>query len=82
MLKVVLQYTDCLQDGRNVFNTLSKYSVAILKTRESRCSTRSKITIAIRDYAELNDLIGALNRNCIYEVRVVKTKTIKEKAND
>ena len=79
MLKVVLQYTDCLGDGKNVFKTLSNYSVAILKTKRG-LSIYPKITIVVRDYSELNNLVCTLNRNCIYEVSVVKTKIIKEKA--
>lgn len=82
MLKVVLQYTDCLQDGQNVFNTLANYGVAILKTQSRSWSIYPRIIIVVRDYAELNDLVYALNCNCIYEVRVVKTKFIKEKQND
>lgn len=81
MLKVVLQYIDCLEDGKNVFNTLANYNVAILKTSRS-WFIKPKITIIIRDYQKLNDLIGALNHNCRYEVRVVKTKIIKERTND
>ena len=78
MLKVVLQYTDCLQDGRRVFDILANYNVAILKTQSRSWSVHPRITIAIVDYPELNDLISSLNRNCLYEVRVVKTKFIKE----
>ena len=79
MLKVVLQYTNCLQDGRNVFNILANYGVAILKTQSRSWSIFPRITIVVRDYKELNDLVCVLNRNCNYEVRVVKTKFIKEK---
>lgn len=79
MLKVVLQYTDCLQDGRNVFHTLANYGIVILKTRLRSWTIYPRITIVVRDYPELNDLVCALNRNCIYEVCVVKTKMIKEK---
>jgi hypothetical protein len=82
MLKVVLQYTDCMQDGRNVFNTLANHSVAILKTQSRSWTIYPRITIVVRDYPELNDLVCALNCNCSYEVRVVKTKMIKEKTND
>lgn len=82
MLKVVLQYTDCLQDGRKVFNTLANYDVAILKTQSHCWSIYPRITIVVRDYKELNDLVCVLNRNCNYEVRVVKTKFIKEKQNE
>ena len=82
MLKVVLQYTDCLQDGRRVFQTLALHNVVILKTRCGSWSTKPKITIVVRDYIALNELVSELNRNCYYEVCVVKTKMIKEKQND
>lgn len=73
MLKAILKYTDCLQDGRNVFNTLAIRNVRILKTRQG-ASTYPKITILIKDYDELNGLVSALNRNCKYEVRVARVK--------
>ena len=79
MIKAVLQYTDCLRDGRNVFKTLADYGVAILKTRSRPFSIYPTITIAVVDYSKFNDLISALNHNCEYEVRVVKTELIKEK---
>lgn len=72
-MKAVIKYTDCLQDGKNVFNTLAIRNVEILKTRQGS-SIYPQITIHIKDNDELNQLISALNRNCIYEVRVVKVK--------
>ena len=73
LMKAVIKYTDCLQDGKNVFNTLAIRNVEILKTRQG-LSIYPQITIHIKDNDELNQLISALNRNCIYEVRVVKVK--------
>ena len=75
MLKVVLRYTDCLQDGRNVFRILADNNAKILKTRKG-FSIYPKITIVVKDYNELNFLISELNHNCFYEIRVVKTKVI------
>lgn len=73
-MRAILKYTDCLQDGRNVFNTLAIRNVGILRTRQG-CSIYPKITIHIKDNDELNQLISALNRNCTYEVRVIKVKS-------
>ncbi len=70
-LKAILKYTDCLQDGRNVFNTLGIKNIEILRTK-SGLSIYPKITIRIKDYKELNELVSVLNRVCSYEVRVVK----------
>lgn len=70
-MKAVLKYTDCLQDGRNVFTMLAIKNVEILRTK-SGLLIYPQITIRIKDYKELNDLISALNRVCAYEVRVVK----------
>lgn len=75
MLKVVLRYTNCIQDGRNVFRILADNNVKILKTRKG-LSIYPKITIVVKDYNELNFLISELNHNCFYEIRVVKTKVI------
>lgn len=76
MLRVILKYTDCLQDERNVFNTLAIRNVEILKTRQG-FSIYPKITIRIKNNDELNQLLSALNRNCTYEVIVVKVKQDK-----
>lgn len=73
-MKVVLRYTDCLQDGKNVFNTLAIKNIEILKTKRG-ISIYPQITIRVNDTNELNQLIAMLNRNCSYEVSVVKTKS-------
>lgn len=73
-MKAVLKYTDCLQDGRNVFNTLALRNVEILKTKQGM-SIYPQITIRVKDTNELNQLMSSLNRNCTYEVRVVKVKS-------
>lgn len=73
-MKAVLEYTNCLQDGRNVFNTLALGNAEILKTKQG-CSIYPQITIRVKDTNQLNHLVSALNRNCTYEVRVVKVKS-------
>ena len=77
MLKVVLKYTDCLQDGRNVFGVLASHNVKILNTR-AFLTMYPKVTICIDDYNKLNNVLYDLNRECSYEVRVVKVKDISK----
>lgn len=73
-MKVILRYTDCLQDSRNVFNTLASHNVEVIKTKQG-CYIYPQITIRVKDTNELNKLVSALNCNCTYEVRVVKVKS-------
>lgn len=74
MLKVVLKYTDCLQDGRNVFNVLAMNNIEILKTRVKSFSIYPRVTIRAKDYKELNSLMSHLNQKWTYEVVVEKVK--------
>ena len=71
----VLKYTDCLQDGRNVFRVLANRNIEVLKTKQKAYNIYPHITIRINDQNELNQLLSDLNRNCEYEVRLVKVKT-------
>ena len=71
----VLKYTDCLQDGRNVFRVLANRNIEVLKTKQKAYNIYPHITIRINDQNELNQLLSDLNRNCKYEVRLVKVKT-------
>ena len=77
MLRVVLKYTDCLQDGRNVFSVLAAYKVEILHTW-SFLTMYPRVTIRIKDYDKLNDVLYDLNKQSSYEVRVVKVKKEKQ----
>ena len=72
-LIAVLKYTDCLQDGKNVFRVLANRNVEVIKTRQG-ISIYPNITIRINDQNELSQLLSDLNRNCTYEVRLVKIK--------
>ena len=71
-MKVILKYTDCLNDGKNVFSTLAIKNVEILKTERKKYCIYPKITIRVKDINELNKLIYVLNTTCTYEVSVVK----------
>ena len=77
MLRVVLKYTDCLQDGRVVFGVLAAHEVKILHTW-SFLTMYPRVTIRIKDYDKLNDILYDLNKQSSYEVRVVKVKKEKQ----
>ena len=81
MLKVILQYTDCLQDGKKVFAYLASKSVAIVKTTNVLCGFKPKIHVLVSDIAELNNIVHDLNTTCSYEVRVVKVLKMKRGNN-
>ena len=77
MLRVVLKYTNCLQDGRKVFRILASHNVEILHTW-SFLTMYPRVTIRIKDYDKLNDILYDLNKQSSYEVRVVKVKKEKQ----
>lgn len=80
MLKVVLEYTNCLDDQRIFFKILASYNIKIIKTR-SLFLIRPRVTIYIDDYNKLNVLILDLNKTCCYGVRVVRVRTINKLDN-
>lgn len=71
-MRATLRYTDCLQDGRQVFYVLAKRNVKILKTKQKDVAIHPEVTIYIKSNEELNQLLSNLNYNCRYEVSVVK----------
>ena len=71
----VLKYTDCLENGNNVFKILANRNIEVLKTKQKSFSIYPQITIRINDQNELSQLLSDLNRNCAYEVRLVKIKS-------
>lgn len=73
-MKVVLQYTDCMRDERNVFRTLGELNVTIIKTIPDIFSIYPKIIIKVANYFELNEILAILNKNTTYGVRLVKVK--------
>lgn len=70
-MRATLRYTDCLEDGKNVFSILSNKGIEILKTKRG-LSIYPQITVKIKDNKELNQLLLNLNNNCRYEVSVVR----------
>jgi len=71
----ILQYTECLQDGRNVYRILAKNNAEIVKTVCKFGSIYPKIVIRVEDIKELNDLLEQLNDFSIYGVRLLKIKS-------
>jgi hypothetical protein len=77
MIKATLRYTNCLQDGRNVFAVLAGYNIPILKSSRGD-SMYPKIVALFNDQTELSTVLGSLQKHCSYEVRLVKSKFVKE----
>lgn len=76
MIKAVLRYTDCLQDGRKVYSVLTNNKVFIVGTKCS-WSMHPRITILLKDYDHLNSLLYVLNNTCTYEVCLLKHYTVR-----
>ena len=76
MLQVILQYADCMQDGKNVFRILSDFNTTILKT-EKKPHYRTQVTILVKDNNTLNLLMSTLNRDCHFEVIIVERKELQ-----
>ena len=71
----ILKYTDCMQDGKDVFGILSKNNVTILKTKRKQFDIYPEIKIKIKDTSELNKLLYELNEVSIYGVSLIKIKS-------
>lgn len=78
MIKAVLRYTDCLQDGKKVYSVITNNKIAIVGTKRS-WSMYPRIVILVKDYDHLSSLLYALNSVCQYEVRLIKYHTVGEK---
>ncbi len=71
-MRAILQYTNCGQDGKNVYKELAANGIDILNVKEFPFSINPQITILIQNRPQLNELIYKLNHCCTYEVRLVK----------
>lgn len=76
-MKVILQYTDCMCDDKNVFGVLARNNVEVIKTKQKQFSIYPLITIRVKDAEFLNKIIKQLNEESFYGVRVVKVKSDK-----
>lgn len=71
----ILEYTDCMQDGKNVFGILAKNNVTIIKTKRKQFDIYPEIKIKIKDTSELNKLLYELNEVSLYGVSLMKIKS-------
>lgn len=72
-MKAILQYTDL--DDKHVFGVLSKNNVEIIKTKQKEFSIYPQITIRIKDIDTLNKILEQLNRESVYGIRLIRTKS-------
>lgn len=78
MIKATLRYTDCLQDGRKVFTVLTNNKITVLGTKYN-WSMYPRVVVLVKDYDHLSSLLHELNTSCIYEVRLLKYHTVRER---
>lgn len=76
-MKVILQYTDCMCDDKNVFGVLARNNVEVIKTKQKQFSIYPLITIRVKDADTLNKLLEQLNEKSVYGVRIAKVKSDK-----
>lgn len=76
-MKVILQYTDCMSDDKNVFGVLARNNVEVIKTKQKQFSIYPLITIRVKDADTLNKVLEQLNEKSVYGVRIAKVKSDK-----
>ena len=76
-MKVILQYTDCMCDDKNVFRVLALNNIEIIKTKQGQYSIYPLVTIRVKDTDTLNRILEQLNEKTVYGVRIVKMKSDK-----
>ena len=76
-MKVILQYTNCMSNDKNVFGVLARNNVEVIKTKQKQFSIYLLITIRVKDTDTLNKILEQLNEKSVYGVRVVKVKSDK-----
>lgn len=76
-MKVILQYTDCMSDDKNIFGVLARNNVEVIKTKQKQCSIYPLVTIRVKDTNTLNKILEQLNEKSVYGVRIAKVKSDK-----
>ena len=76
-MKVILQYTDCMSDDKNVFGVLARNNVGVIKTKQEKFSIYPLVTIRVKDTDTLNKILEQLNEKSVYGVRIAKMESDK-----
>lgn len=74
-MKVILQYTDCMCDDKNIFGVLARNNVEVIETKQK--SIYPLVTIRVKDINTLNKILEQLNEKSVYGVRIAKVKSDK-----
>ena len=69
-MKVILQYTDCMSDDKNVFGVLARNNVEVIGTKQKQYSIYPLITIRVKDTDTLNKILEQLNEKSVYGVEL------------
>ena len=78
MIKATLRYTDCLQDGRKLYEVLTNNKVVIAGTKRS-WSMYPRVVILVKDYEQLSCLLHELNASCTYEVCLLNYRIARDR---
>lgn len=78
MIKATLRYTDCLQDGRKLYEVLTNNKVVIAGTKRD-WSMYPRVVILVKDYEQLSRLLHELNASCTYEVRLLNYRIVRDR---
>lgn len=70
-MKAILQYTNSLDDKRWFYGILVASNIHVIKEKRGP-SIYPRVTICIKDYVELNEIVKELNEKCCYGVSIVK----------
>lgn len=70
-MKVILQYINLSDDKRWFYGILATNNICVIKEKCCIDFCR-KVTINIKDYSELNDLVRELNEKTYYGVSIAK----------
>lgn len=70
-MKAVLKYTNRCDDRRCFYGILAANNVIVIKENPG-LGTYQKVTISIKDYFELNNVVRQLNEKTYYGVSIAK----------